>query len=75
MPWTASNPAEPSAFQRPCATITAPWLAGLRLTVGDVNSTAGYLDAAGVRYLRDGDRLLRLGPDYACGVVIEFAAG
>jgi catechol 2,3-dioxygenase-like lactoylglutathione lyase family enzyme len=52
-----------------------PWLAGLRLTVANVNATAGYLDAAGVRYLRDGDTLLRLGPDYACGVAIEFAAG
>ncbi len=53
----------------------APWLAGLRLLVADVNATAGYLDAAGVRYLRDGDTLLRLDPDYGCGVVIEFAAG
>lgn len=51
-----------------------PWLAGLRLTVANVNATAGYLDAAGVRYLRDGDTMLRLGADYACGVVIEFAA-
>jgi hypothetical protein len=51
----------------------APWLAGLRLAVADVNATAGYLDAAGVRYLRDGETLLRLGPDYACGVVVEFA--
>ena len=54
---------------------SAPWLAGLRLVVADVNATAGYLDAAGVRYLRDGDTLLRLGPDYACGVAIEFATG
>ncbi|MEE8505979.1 MAG: hypothetical protein V3S40_07140, partial [Kiloniellales bacterium] len=53
----------------------APWLAGLRLVVADVNATAGYLDAAGVRYLRDGDTMLRLGPDDACGVVVEFAAG
>ena len=45
------------------------------LAVADVNSTAGYLDAAGVRYLRDGETLLRLAPDYACGVVIEFASG
>ncbi len=52
-----------------------PWLAGLRLEVANVNATAGYLDAAGVRYLRDGDTLLRLSPDYACGVVIEFAVG
>ena len=52
-----------------------PWLAGLRLAVADVNATAGYLDAAGVRYLRDGDTMLRLDPDYACGVVIEFASG
>jgi len=52
---------------------TAPWLAGLRLAVADVNATAGTLDAAGVRYLRDGETLLRLSPDYACGVMVEFA--
>ncbi len=39
-----------------------------------MNATAGYLDAAGVRYLRDGETLLRLSPDYACGVVVEFTA-
>ena len=53
----------------------APWLAGLRLAVADVNATAGYLDAAGVRYLRDGDTLLRLPAELACGVAIEFAVG
>lgn len=53
----------------------APWLAGLRLTVGDLGATAGYLDAAEVPYLRDGDTLLRLAAELACGVVIEFAAG
>ena len=52
-----------------------PWLAGLRLVVADVNATAGYLDAAGVRYLRDGDTMLRLDPEYGCGVAVEFAAG
>ena len=26
-----------------------------------------------VRYLRDGETLLRLDPDYACGVAVEFA--
>jgi hypothetical protein len=52
-----------------------PWLAGLRLAVANVNATAGYLDTAGVRYLRDGDTMLRLDPDYACGVAIEFAVG
>jgi len=51
----------------------APWLAGLRLTVADVNATAGYLDAAGVRYLRDGDTMLRLSAEFACGVAIEFS--
>jgi hypothetical protein len=53
----------------------APWLAGLRLTVAEVNATAGYLDAAGVPHLRDGETLLRLPAEIACGVVIEFAAG
>jgi catechol 2,3-dioxygenase-like lactoylglutathione lyase family enzyme len=52
-----------------------PWLAGLRLVVADVNATAGYLDAAGVHYLRDGDNLLRLSAESACGVAIEFATG
>lgn len=51
-----------------------PWLAGLRLEVRDLNSTAGYLDAAGVRYSRDADSLLRVGPDYTCGAVVEFVA-
>ena len=51
-----------------------PWLAGLRLSVADLGRTAGYLDAAGVRTWRDGDSLLRLGPDAACGVALEFAA-
>ena len=52
-----------------------PWLAGLRLEVTDLLATAGYLDSAGVRYIRDGDTLLRVAPDLACGVTIEFAAG
>jgi hypothetical protein len=51
-----------------------PWLAGLRLSVADLGSTAGYLEAAGVRSLRDGESLLRLEPEVACGVAIEFAA-
>ncbi len=52
-----------------------PWLAGLRLEVADLNSTAAYLDTAGVRYLRDGVTLLRVPSDFACGVVVEFAVG
>ncbi len=52
----------------------APGLAGLRLDVADLNATTGYLDAAGVRYLRDADTLVRLPADLACGVVVEFAA-
>ena len=52
-----------------------PWLAGVRLEVADLRATAGYLDSAGVRYIRDGDTLLRVAPDMACGVTVEFAAG
>ena len=52
----------------------APWLAGLRLSVASLDTTAGCLDAAGVRYLRDADTLLRVPAEFACGVVIEFTA-
>lgn len=50
-----------------------PWLSGMRLAVENVNETAAVLDARGIPYFRDGDRLLRLRPEMACGVVIEFA--
>ena len=50
-----------------------PWLSGMRLAVENVTATAAALDARGVTYMRDGDRLLRLPPEMACGVVIEFA--
>ena len=52
-----------------------PWVAGLRLTVADLAATARHLDEGGVAYLRDGATLLRLAPDLACGVVLEFAQG
>lgn len=50
-----------------------PWLCGMRLAVENVAATAAVLDARGVTYFRDGDRLLRLPPEMACGVVVEFA--
>ena len=50
----------------------APALAGLRLAVADIGATAHYLEAAGVPLMRDGDRLLRLDPRQAHGVVLEF---
>ncbi len=50
-----------------------PWLSGMRLAVENVTATAALLDSRGVSYFRDGDRLLRLRPEMACGVVIEFA--
>ena len=49
-----------------------PYLAGLRVGVADVGETANYLGAAGVSVSRDGDRLLRLDPANACGVLLEF---
>ena len=50
-----------------------PWLSGMRLAVDDLTATAAALDARSVPYLRDGERLLRLPPEMACGVVVEFA--
>ncbi len=52
----------------------APYLAGLRIGVSDLARTADYLGGAGVSYMRDGHGLLRLDPDLACGVVLEFEA-
>lgn len=52
-----------------------PWLAGLRIEVGDVGATAALLEAAGVTCARDGASLLRVPPEAACGVLLEFAAG
>ncbi len=49
-----------------------PYLVGLRIAVGDIARTAGHLVAAGVPFVRDGDRLLRVDPGQACGVVLEF---
>ncbi len=49
-----------------------PYLAGLRIGVGDLAHTVDYLQEAGVPFLRDGDELLRLDPALACGVVLEF---
>lgn len=50
-----------------------PWLSGMRLAVESLTATAAALDARGVPYFRDGDRVLRVPPEMACGVVIEFA--
>jgi len=55
--------------------LAPPWVAGLRLTVSDLAATARHFDAGGLAYLRDGDTLLRLAPDLACGVVLEFVQG
>ncbi len=51
-----------------------PYLAGLRIGVGDLAQTASYLQEAEVPFLRDGHDLLRLDPGLACGVVLEFEA-
>jgi catechol 2,3-dioxygenase-like lactoylglutathione lyase family enzyme len=49
-----------------------PWLAGLRLSVTDIDETAAFLDGQAVGCLRDGDNMLRVRPQEACGVVLEF---
>jgi len=50
-----------------------PWLCGMRLAVDNLVTTADALDARGAPYMRDGQELLRLPPEAACGVVVEFA--
>jgi len=50
-----------------------PWLAGMRLAVDDLDATAAALEARSVPHVRDGERVLRLPPELACGTVIEFA--
>ena len=50
----------------------APFLAGFRVAVADIGQTADYLAGAGVPFLRDGDRLLRLDPRQTHGLVLEF---
>ena len=50
-----------------------PWLSGMRLAVENLAATAAALDARGVPYFRDGGRILRVPPEMACGVVVEFA--
>ncbi|RMD64335.1 MAG: VOC family protein [Alphaproteobacteria bacterium] len=51
-----------------------PWLAGLRVAVDDIGRTAAYLAHAGVAAFHDGGTVLRLAPEAACGVMLEFAA-
>ena len=53
---------------------SAPFLAGFRVAVAEPARTADYLDGAGVPFLRDGDRLLRLDPRQTHGLVLEFEA-
>jgi catechol 2,3-dioxygenase-like lactoylglutathione lyase family enzyme len=55
--------------------IPCPWLCGLRLAVDDLTATAAAFDARGIAYFRDGGRVLRVAPDLACGVILEFAQG
>jgi catechol 2,3-dioxygenase-like lactoylglutathione lyase family enzyme len=49
-----------------------PWLCGLRLAVDNLSATAAAFDARRISYFRDGDRVLRLPAEMACGVVLEF---
>jgi hypothetical protein len=49
-----------------------PWLAGLRIEVADVETSAALLAAAGVTFARDGAGLLRVSPEDARGVLLEF---
>lgn len=50
-----------------------PWIAGIGLGVADLATTERVLRQAGVPFDRRGD-LLRVGPDQACGALLEFAA-
>lgn len=50
-----------------------PWLAGMRVAVADLDAAARHLAQQGIPAIRDGDSLLRVGPEFAAGAVLEFS--
>jgi hypothetical protein len=53
----------------------APFIAAMTVTVADLAATARYLDSAGIDYADDPAGALRIGPELACGAIVEFKAG
>jgi hypothetical protein len=53
----------------------APFIAAMTITVADLAATSRYLDSAGIDYADDPAGALRIGPELACGAIIEFKAG
>ncbi len=54
---------------------TLPWIAALSLRVADTDVTAACLEAGAVPYLRTDDGVIRVAPEEACGVILEFSTG
>ncbi len=50
-----------------------PFIGALCLEMSDVAATAAYLDAHGVPHTFSKRGVVRVAPEQACGVVLEFA--
>ena len=55
--------------------LPTPWLAALRIGVGDLARTATVLERAHLPVYWDGKRVLRVPATAACGVLMEFSEG
>lgn len=51
-----------------------PFIGAITLTARDVGTAAAHLRKAGVPFVEK-DGVLRIAPDHACGMVLEFVAG
>jgi len=54
--------------------LALPWIAALSLRVADTDATVACLEAGSVPYLRTDDGVVRVAPEEACGVILEFAS-
>ena len=50
-----------------------PFIGAMSLETRDVRATAAFLDGAGVPHEFSGEGVVRVSPEHACGVVLEFA--
>ncbi len=54
---------------------TPPYLAAMTLSVADPARVASHLGARGISFATDPDGAIRVGPEVATGVILEFRAG
>jgi hypothetical protein len=55
--------------------VPAPYIAAMTITVADLDATARYFEKAGIAYADDPAGALRVGPEHACGAIVEFKPG